>query len=85
MEMVRLVLLSLFCLSSLAAAEVPRIRFHDLRHRAASLLICAGRAAAHHHGPAGHSSIAVTANVYAHLPPELIRDAADKMEAILGA
>ena len=33
----------------------------------------------------GHSSIAMTANVYGHLAPELMREVADKMEAILGA
>jgi integrase len=32
----------------------------------------------------GHSSITVTANLYAHVAPALTRDAADRMEAVLG-
>jgi len=32
----------------------------------------------------GHSSIAVTANVYAYLAPDVLREAADKMESVLG-
>jgi integrase len=33
----------------------------------------------------GHSSIAVTMNVYGHVMPAMMRDAADKMDELLGA
>ena len=33
----------------------------------------------------GHSTIALTMNVYSHVIPELQREAADKMEAVFGA
>ena len=32
----------------------------------------------------GHSTIALTMNVYSHVIPELQREAAEKMEAVLG-
>lgn len=32
----------------------------------------------------GHSQIGLTMNTYAHIAPQLIRDAADKLEAALG-
>jgi integrase len=32
----------------------------------------------------GHSQISLTANTYSHIMPELRREAADRMEAILG-
>jgi integrase len=67
----------------LKVAAVPRIRFHDLRHSAASLLIIPGVPLRTIMDLLGHSSIAMTANVYGHIAPELMRDAADKMEAIL--
>lgn len=33
----------------------------------------------------GHSSITVTMNVYGHVMPAMMRDAADKMDAIIGS
>ena len=33
----------------------------------------------------GHSSITLTMNVYGHVMPAMMRDAADKMDAILGS
>jgi integrase len=33
----------------------------------------------------GHSTIALTMNVYSHVIPELQREAADQMEAVFGA
>ena len=68
----------------LKAAQVRRVRFHDLRHSAASLLIAQGVSLRTIMELLGHSSIAMTANVYGHLAPEMLRDVADKMEAVLG-
>jgi integrase len=69
----------------LAKAGLPAsVRFHDLRHSAASLLLAQGvelRAIMH---LLGHSSIALTANVYTHLLPSMKQDMADKMDQLLG-
>lgn len=48
-------------------ADLPRIRFHDLRHSYASQLIQAGAHIKYIQGQLGHSSIKVTLDVYSHL------------------
>jgi integrase len=68
----------------LANAELPSsIRFHDLRHSAASLLLAQGVPLRTIMEMLGHSTITLTANLYSHVAPTLLRDAADKMDAIL--
>jgi integrase len=69
----------------LANANLPRLRFHDLRHSAASLMLAQGVPARVAMETLGHSTIATTSNIYQHVLPELQRDAADRMEAVLGA
>jgi integrase len=44
-----------------------RIRFHDLRHSCASLLLAAGISLKQIQEWLGHSDFAITANTYAHL------------------
>lgn len=68
----------------LAAAQLPAIRFHDLRHSAASLLGAK-------HVPArvvqkilGHSSISLTLQTYSHVFAEQHDEAAAIMDDILG-
>ena len=51
----------------LTAAKLPRVRFHDLRHSAASLLIAEGVQLAEVSMLLGHSELRVTADLYAHL------------------
>jgi integrase len=68
----------------LAAVGLPRMRFHDLRHGAASLLLAQGVAPRVVMEILGHSTIALTMNTYSHVIPELQRDAADRMDALLG-
>lgn len=60
------------------------LRFHDLRHSAASLLLAQGVHPRAIMELLGHSSITVTMNVYGHVMPAMMRDAADKMDALLG-
>lgn len=67
----------------LDAAGLRRIRPHDLRHSAASLLIAAGVHPKAIQELLGHSSVAFTLQVYAHLFDEAKREAADKMDSIL--
>lgn len=63
---------------------VPRIRFHDLRHSAATALLTAGVPLAVISEWLGHSGIAITASAYAAIVPELLTDAADAMDRALG-
>ncbi len=53
-----------------AAGLPPGVRFHDLRHTCAALLIAAGRHLEEVKNYLGHSSIRVTSDRYGHLFPE---------------
>ncbi|GAB3279685.1 site-specific integrase [Actinocorallia lasiicapitis] len=66
-----------------AIAGVRRVRFHDLRHSCATLLLEQGVDLVTIKELLGHSQIHVTANVYAHVRPRLQRSAIDAMDAIL--
>jgi integrase len=68
----------------LAAAGIPRRRFHDLRHSAATLLLLQGVSARVVQEILGHSSVTLTLGTYSHVLPTLERDAADRMDAALG-
>lgn len=67
----------------LKRAGLPHVRFHDLRHGAATYLLAAGVELKTISEILGHSQIHVTANTYAHVMIELKRDAADKLGAVL--
>ena len=67
----------------LRAAALPNIRYHDLRHTAATLLLAQGVAPRTIMETLGHSQISLTMNTYAHVMPALQREAAAKMDAIL--
>jgi integrase len=59
------------------------LRLHDLRHSAASLLLAQGVPPRAIMELLGHQSISTTMNLYAHVMPAMMREAADKMDAIL--
>ena len=68
----------------LAEAGLPRIRFHDLRHGAATYLLEAGVPLKEVSDLLGHQQISTTADIYAHTLPETRRAAMDKLaEAVL--
>ncbi len=67
-------------LPTLEAAELPRIRFHDLRHTYASLLIEQGENIKYIQTQLGHSNPTVTWNVYAHLMKPTNQEAANRLE-----
>lgn len=69
--------------AALKSAELPRFRFHDLRHGAATYLLSAGVELIVVQRILGHSTIHTTANVYAHVLPQLQRDAAERIGATL--
>lgn len=59
--------------------NLPHIRFHDLRHSCASLLIANGFTLKDIQEWLGHSDIRVTANIYAHLDTERKKNIASSM------
>jgi integrase len=64
----------------LASASLPRIRFHDLRHTAATLMLGRGvhpKVAAE---MLGHSSIGITLDLYSHVTPTMQREAVAVMD-----
>lgn len=65
------------------ASEIPHFRFHDLRHSAATLLLCQGVHPRAVMDLLGHSDFATTMNLYSHVLPEVQRDVATKMDGIL--
>ncbi len=56
--------------------DLPRIRFHDLRHTAASLLFKQGIAPKVVSSHLGHTNAAFTLNTYTHLYEEQMQSAA---------
>lgn len=68
----------------LATAALPDLRFHDLRHSAASLLLVQGVHPRVVMETLGHSQISLTMNTYSHVYPALQREAADAMDTVLG-
>jgi integrase len=62
---------------------VPRVRFHDLRHSAATLMLAEGVPLPVISDWLGHSSIGMTSDFYAAIVPELRRDAADAIDRAL--
>ena len=68
----------------LAAASLPRLRFHDLRHTAASILMAADIHPRQVMDLLGHSQISLTLDTYSHVAPALRQEVADRMEALLG-
>jgi integrase len=61
-------------------AGIRRVRFHDLRHTFASLLIQQGKNLTYIRDQLGHFSIAMTVDIYGHLVPGMNRQAVDKLD-----
>lgn len=69
----------------LKRAGVRRVRFHDLRHTAATLMLGRGVHVKVVSEILGHASIAITLDIYAHVLPDMQAQAAEVMESVLGA
>jgi integrase len=67
----------------LAAAGLPTIRFHDLRHTAASLLLGRDVNPKKVSEMLGHSTVAITLDTYSHVSPTMHREAAQVMDDLL--
>jgi integrase len=67
----------------LKKAELPDIRFHDLRHSAASLLLALNIHPRVVMELLGHTQISLTMETYTHVVPNLVREAVDKLGVAL--
>ncbi len=67
----------------LKEAGLPHMRFHDLRHCAATILLCMGVPAKVVQRILRHSNISTTLNIYAHVLPEMHQEAMEKMDTFL--
>ena len=66
------------------AAGVRRIRFHDLRHTCPSLLLAQGVSPRVVMDVLGHSQLSITMDLYSHVMPSALRDAAAAVDRALG-
>ncbi len=68
----------------LRRASLPAIRFHDLRHTCATLLLRQGVNPKYVQDLLGHADISLTLNVYSHVLPDMGAAAAGAMDTALG-
>jgi integrase len=67
----------------LKQADLPNIRFHDLRHSAATLLLSLGVHPKVVQELLGHTQIGITMDVYSHVLPGMQQDAMGKLNEAL--
>ena len=67
----------------LTASGLPKIRFHDLRHTAASLMLNHGIPVLIVSKRLGHSKPSITLDVYGHLIPSRQEEAAQLMDNLM--
>ena len=60
-------------------AKLRRIRFHDLRHTYATLLLMQGESPVYVSKQLGHSSIKITVDTYCHRLPNADRSAVNRL------
>lgn len=65
---------------TLRRAGLPKIRFHDLRHSFASMLIHRGENIKYVQRVLGHSSVQITLDIYGHLLPDAGQEVAERLE-----
>jgi integrase len=69
--------------TALHKANLPRLRVHDLRHTAATLLLEEGAHPKVVQDLLGHSTIAMTLDLYSHVTPRLQQQAVSKMQGLV--
>lgn len=69
--------------AALQHAGLPRMRLHDLRHTATTLMTAAGLDPVTIQRTPGHANITLTLGTYSHVMPSMQRDAVQKMDALL--
>ncbi len=65
------------------APDLPKVRFHDLRHTHATQLLAAGVHPKVAQERLGHSTIGITLDLYSHVMPGMQEDAAAKVDAAI--
>lgn len=69
----------------LADAGVGHLRWHDLRHGCATLMLSAGVHPKIVSERLGHSGVGITLNLYSHVTPTMQRQAADNLEKLIAS
>ncbi|MGO8685135.1 MAG: tyrosine-type recombinase/integrase [Thermoleophilia bacterium] len=69
--------------AKVAEVGLPRIRLHDCRHTAASLMLAAGEPVKVVSEILGHASITITLQTYAHVMPGMAEEAGARLSASL--
>jgi integrase len=69
----------------IASTDLPRIRFHDLRHGHATALLAAGVHPKVASERLGHSRVALTLDTYSHVIPGMQEDAVARIDAAFGS
>ena len=72
------------CKKLLKEADLPDVRFHDLRHGAATVLLAAKVDLKVVSELLGHSSVAITADIYGHVLPEMQQEIVNRMDDLYG-
>jgi integrase len=67
----------------LTKAKLPRIRLYDLRHGCATLLLIAGENPKVVSERLGHSTVALTLDIYSHVLPHMQQTASARLEEML--
>ena len=66
-----------------AGTDLPRVRFHDLRHSHATHLLATGVHPKIAQERLGHASVAMTLDLYSHVLPGMQADAASRVDEAL--
>jgi integrase len=69
----------------LERAKLPKVRFHDLRHSTATLLLGEGVHPKIVSELLGHSQIGITLDTYSHVTLSMQQEAADVLERLIGS
>lgn len=70
--------------AAITRADVPTIRLHDVRHTMATNALAAGIHPKVVQEQLGHATIAVTMDIYSHVPQAVRREGADKIAGLFG-
>jgi integrase len=70
---------------AIKGANLPRVRFHDLRHTHATHMLASGVHVKVASERLGHSKIGITLDLYSHLLPGMQEDAVAKVDAVFKA
>ncbi len=71
--------------ATLKQASLPRIRFHDLRHTAATLMLRQGINPKVVQEQLGHRDITLTLDTHSHVLPDIREEAIQKLDKVLAA